>query len=329
MLKVGVFGVGHLGKFHLNNWKQIPSVELVGFFDPNNEQAAEVEKTYGIKRFMDEAELIAAVDAIDVVTPTHLHFAVCEMAIKMGKHVFVEKPMANTIEEGKAIMHMVKEANVKLQVGHVERFNPAFTALKNETLKPLFIEVHRLAQFNPRGTEVSVILDLMIHDIDIILSIVKSDVKNISASGVAVLTDTPDIANVRIEFNNGCVANLTSSRISMKKMRKIRLFQKDAYIGIDFLEKNTEIIKLKQPDESDAFSFDIETHQGTKTISISNPVVEEGNAILSELSSFVESIEKDQPTVVNEIDGYLAMEVAHQILDKISKSASVVNQSAE
>ncbi|MFM1971382.1 MAG: hypothetical protein RL185_64 [Bacteroidota bacterium] len=329
MLKVGVFGVGHLGKFHLNNWKQIPTVELVGFFDPNNEQAAEVEKTYGIKRFMDEAELIAAVDAIDVVTPTHLHFAVCEMAIKMGKHVFVEKPMANTIEEGKAIMHMVKEANVKLQVGHVERFNPAFTALKNETLKPLFIEVHRLAQFNPRGTEVSVILDLMIHDIDIILSIVKSDVKNISASGVAVLTDTPDIANVRIEFNNGCVANLTSSRISMKKMRKIRLFQKDAYIGIDFLEKNTEIIKLKQPDESDAFSFDIETHQGTKTISISNPVVEEGNAILSELISFVESIEKDQPTVVNEIDGYLAMEVAHQILDKISKSASVVNQSAE
>jgi predicted dehydrogenase len=329
MLKVGVFGVGHLGKFHLNNWKQIPTVELVGFFDPNNEQAAEVEKTYGIKRFMDEAELIAAVDAIDVVTPTHLHFAVCEMAIKMGKHVFVEKPMANTIEEGKAIMHMVKEANVKLQVGHVERFNPAFTALKNETLKPLFIEVHRLAQFNPRGTEVSVILDLMIHDIDIILSIVKSDVKNISASGVAVLTDTPDIANVRIEFNNGCVANLTSSRISMKKMRKIRLFQKDAYIGIDFLEKNTEIIKLKQPEESDAFSFDIETHQGTKTIAISNPVVEEGNAILSELSSFVESIEKDEPTVVNEIDGYLAMEVAHQILDKISKSASVVNQSAE
>ena len=329
MLKVGVFGVGHLGKFHLNNWKQIPTVELVGFFDPNNEAAAEVEKTYGIKRFMDEAELIAAVDAIDVVTPTHLHFTVCEMAIKMGKHVFVEKPLANTIEEGKKIMQMVKEANVKLQVGHVERFNPAFTALKNETLNPLFIEVHRLAQFNPRGTEVSVILDLMIHDIDIILSIVKSDVKNISASGVAVLTDTPDIANVRIEFNNGCVANLTSSRISMKKMRKIRLFQKDAYIGIDFLEKNTEIIRLKLPEESDAFSFDIETHQGTKTITISNPVVEEGNAILSELSSFVEAIENDRPTVVNEIDGYLAMEVAHQILEKISKSASVVNQSAD
>ena len=317
MLKVGIFGVGHLGKFHLNNWKQIPDVEIIGFFDPNNDNAKAVEAEYGLKRYMDEEALIKAVDIIDVVTPTHLHFPVCEMAIKMGKHVFVEKPMANTIEEGKAIMEMVKEAGVKLQVGHVERFNPAFTALKGITLNPSFIEVHRLAQFNPRGTEVSVILDLMIHDIDIILSIVKSGVKQISASGVAVLTDTPDIANVRIEFNNGCVANLTSSRISMKKMRKIRLFQKDAYIGIDFLEKNTEIIKLKKPDEEDAFSFDIETHQGTKTISIANPVVENGNAILAELTSFVNAIQNDEPTVVSEIDGFLAMEVAHQILDKI------------
>jgi predicted dehydrogenase len=234
--------------------------------------------------------------------------------------------MANTIEEGKTIVNMVKEANVKLQVGHVERFNPAFTALKDLNLNPLFIEVHRLAQFNPRGTEVSVILDLMIHDIDIILSIVKSDVKSISASGVAVLTDTPDIANVRIEFNNGCVANLTSSRISMKKMRKIRLFQKDAYIGIDFLEKNTEIIKLQQPDEAAAFSFDIETHQGTKTISINNPVIEQGNAIKAELSSFVHAILNDEIPVVNEMDGYLAMEVAHQILEKIGKSTSNISE---
>jgi predicted dehydrogenase len=326
MLKVGVFGVGHLGKYHLNNWKEISEVELIGFFDPSNEHADEVEKTYGLKRFMDEEALIAACDIIDVVTPTHLHFQVCEMAIKMGKNVFVEKPMANTIEEGKTIVNMVKEANVKLQVGHVERFNPAFTALKDLYLNPLFIEVHRLAQFNPRGTEVSVILDLMIHDIDIILSIVKSDVKSISASGVAVLTDTPDIANVRIEFNNGCVANLTSSRISMKKMRKIRLFQKDAYIGIDFLEKNTEIIKLQQPDEAAAFSFDIETHQGTKTISINNPVIEQGNAIKAELSSFVHAILNDEIPVVNEMDGYLAMEVAHQILEKIGKSTSNISE---
>jgi predicted dehydrogenase len=237
--------------------------------------------------------------------------------------------MANTIEEGKAIVNMVKEANVKLQVGHVERFNPAYTALKNASLNPLFIEVHRLAQFNPRGTEVSVIFDLMIHDIDIILSIVKSDIKNISASGVAVLTDTPDIANVRIEFNNGCVANLTSSRISMKKMRKIRLFQKDAYIGIDFLEKNTEIIKLKKPEDADTFSFDIETHQGTKTISIENPVIEDGNAIKAELSSFVHSILNNETPVVSEIDGFLAMEVAHQILEKISKSSSMLKEGTD
>ena len=306
MLKVGVFGVGHLGKYHLNNWLEIPEVKVVGFFDPSNDNAKEVEEKYGIQRYMDEEALIAACDIIDVVTPTHLHFPVCEMAIKTGKHVFVEKPMANTIEEGKAIVQMVKEANVKLQVGHVERFNPAYTSLKNASLNPLFIEVHRLAQFNPRGTEVSVILDLMIHDIDIILSIVKSDVKNISASGVAVLTDTPDIANVRIEFNNGCVANLTSSRIS--------------------IEKTTEIIKLKQPDEDDSFSFDIDTHQGKKTITISNPVIEDGNAIKAELTSFVNSILNDEPTVVSEIDGYLAMEVAHQILDKINKSTSVLRQ---
>ena len=324
MLKVGVFGVGHLGKFHINNWKEIPEVSIVGFFDPNNDNAKEVEKTYGLKRYMDENALISKCDIIDIVTPTQHHFGVCEMAIKMGKHVFVEKPMAHTIEEGKTIVNMVKEANVKLQVGHVERFNPAYTALKNASLNPLFIEVHRLAQFNPRGTEVSVILDLMIHDIDIILSIVKSDIKSISASGVAVLTDTPDIANVRIEFNNGCVANLTSSRISMKKMRKIRLFQKDAYIGIDFLEKNTEIIKLKQPEDTDTFSFDIETPQGAKTISIANPVIENGNAIKAELSSFVHAILHNETPMVSEIDGFLAMEVAHQILDKIDKNHSMI-----
>jgi predicted dehydrogenase len=216
---------------------------------------------------------------------------------------------------------MVREAGVKMQVGHVERFNPAYLALKEMNLNPMFIEVHRLAQFNPRGTEVSVILDLMIHDIDIILSLVKSDVKSISASGVAVMTDTPDIANVRIEFNNGCVANLTSSRISMKKMRKVRLFQKDAYIGIDLLEKKTEIIKLKQPEDVDAFSFDIDTPNGKKTIAIANPSIEPLNAIKLELESFVDAIVNNKPTVVSEIDGYLAMEVAHKILDKINNTS--------
>jgi predicted dehydrogenase len=324
MLKVGVFGVGHLGKFHLNNWKEIEGVKLVGFFDPNNDNANQVIEQYGLKRYMDEDKLMDACDIIDVITPTDHHYAVCMQAIRKGKHVFVEKPLANTIQEGRDIVNIVREANVKVQVGHVERFNPAFLALKEMNLNPMFIEVHRLAQFNPRGTEVSVILDLMIHDIDIILSLVKSDVKHISASGVAVMTDTPDIANVRIEFNNGCVANLTSSRISMKKMRKMRLFQPNSYIGIDFLEKKTEIIKLKQPEDQNVFSFDIETQNGKKTIAIANPIISPQNAIKLELQSFVDSIENNTPTVVSEIDGFLAMEVAHQILEKINSTSILV-----
>ena len=321
MLKVGIFGVGHLGKFHISNWKEIEGVKIIGFFDPNNDNANEVINTHGLKRFSDEEKLIEACDIIDVITPTDLHYEVCMMAIRKGKHVFVEKPLAHTLQEGKDLVNMVREAGVKMQVGHVERFNPAYLALKELNLNPMFIEVHRLAQFNPRGTEVSVILDLMIHDIDIILSLVKSDVKSISASGVAVMTDTPDIANVRIEFNNGCVANLTSSRISMKKMRKVRLFQKDAYIGIDLLEKKTEIIKLKQPEDVDAFSFDIDTPNGKKTIAIANPSIEPLNAIKLELESFVDAIVNNKPTVVSEIDGYLAMEVAHKILDKINNTS--------
>jgi predicted dehydrogenase len=321
MLKVGIFGVGHLGKFHISNWKEIEGVKIVGFFDPNNDNANEVINTHGLKRFSDEEKLIEACDIIDVITPTDLHYEVCMMAIRKGKHVFVEKPLAHTLQEGKDLVNMVREAGVKMQVGHVERFNPAYLALKELNLNPMFIEVHRLAQFNPRGTEVSVILDLMIHDIDIILSLVKSDVKSISASGVAVMTDTPDIANVRIEFNNGCVANLTSSRISMKKMRKVRLFQKDAYIGIDLLEKKTEIIKLKQPEDLDVFSFDIDTPNGKKTIAIANPSIEPLNAIKLELESFVDAIVNNKPTVVSELDGYLAMEVAHKILDKINNTS--------
>ncbi len=324
MLKVGVFGVGHLGKFHLNNWKEIEGVKLVGFFDPNNENAKAVTEQYGLKRYMDEDKLMDACDVIDVIAPTDHHFQICMQAIRKGKHVFVEKPLTHTIQEGRDIVSMVREANIKMQVGHVERFNPAYLAIKDMNLNPMFIEVHRLAQFNPRGTEVSVILDLMIHDIDIILSLVKSDVKHISASGVAVMTDTPDIANVRIEFNNGCVVNLTSSRISMKKMRKMRLFQKDAYLGIDFLEKKTEIIKLKQPGDTNVFSFDIETQNGKKTIAIANPTILPLNAIKLELEAFVDSIVNNKPTVVSEIDGFLAMEVAHLILEKINNTSILV-----
>jgi predicted dehydrogenase len=320
MLKIGIFGVGHLGKFHLNNWKEINEVEIVGFYDPNDDTAIQVSEKYQLPRFLDPDSLIDACDAIDVVAPTNFHFEWCEKAIKKGKHVFVEKPLANDMEEARQLVKLAKESGIKFQVGHVERFNPAFLAIKDMPLNPMFIEVHRLAQFNPRGTEVSVILDLMIHDIDIILSIIKSDVKSISASGVGVMTETPDIANVRIEFHNGCVANLTSSRISMKKMRKIRLFQKDSYIGIDFLNKKTEIIKLKEPQDSNVFAFDIETPSGKKTIAMANPVVPEVNAIKMELEEFRNAIVNNTKTIVSEMDGLMAMDVAHQILEKIGNN---------
>jgi predicted dehydrogenase len=324
MLKIGVFGVGHLGKFHLNNWKEINDVELVGFYDPSDDASQDVTEKYQIPRFLDAERLIDAVDMIDVIAPTQYHYNLAKMAIRKGKHVFLEKPMANTMQEAQELVNLVKESQIKLQVGHVERFNPAFLAVKNMDLNPMFIEVHRLAQFNVRGTEVSVILDLMIHDIDIILNLVKSEVKQISASGVAVMTDTPDIANVRIEFNNGCVANLTSSRISMKKMRKMRLFQKDAYIGIDFLNKKSEIIKLKSPQDVDAFSFDLDTLHGKKTIAVVNPQVPEVNAIKKELESFRDAILNNTHTMVSEVDGYRAMDVAHQILQKIKNNNIIV-----
>jgi predicted dehydrogenase len=327
MLKIGVFGVGHLGKFHLSNWQQIEGVEVVGFYDPSDRSAQEVSEKYQIARFLDPDLLMDAVDAVDIVAPTTYHFELCKKAIRKSRHVFVEKPLANTMNEARELLKLTRESNVKMQVGHVERFNPAFLAIENLGLNPMFIEVHRLAQFNPRGTEVSVILDLMIHDIDIILSLVKSEVKSIAANGVSVMTETPDIANVRIEFHNGCVANLTSSRISMKKMRKMRLFEKDAYIGVDFLEKKTEVIRLKKEEDIDSFTFDLETPTGeTKTIAVLNPAVPEVNAIKLELEKFRDAIVMNAPVVVSEFDGYRAMDVAHQILQKIKSSSSAFHE---
>ncbi|MEI9956114.1 MAG: Gfo/Idh/MocA family oxidoreductase [Ferruginibacter sp.] len=320
MLKVGVIGAGHLGKFHLNNWAEISGVQLIGFCDVDDANAKLVSEKYNLPRYETPEKLMDDCDAVDIVAPTIAHFELCETAIKKGKHVFVEKPLANTMDEARILVKLAKEANIKFQVGHVERFNPAFLALKEYSLQPMFIEVHRLAQFNPRGTDVSVILDLMIHDIDIILSLVKSNVNYISANGVSVMSDTPDIANVRIEFDNGCVANLTSSRISMKKMRKMRLFQKDAYIGIDFLEKKTEIIKLNTPGDKNVFTFDIETNSGKKTIAIANPNVPEVNAIKMELEEFRNAIVNNADTPVSVVDGFRAMDVAHQILEKIGKA---------
>jgi predicted dehydrogenase len=327
MLKVGVFGAGHLGKIHIQQWGEVKEAQLVGFYDPDDNMAQTAIEKFGVQRFTNVDELIAAVDAIDIVCPTLFHYEIAKNALLNGKHVFIEKPLTHTLEEGMELVHLVKEANVKCQVGHVERYNPAFLAVSDQLVQPMFIETHRLAQFNPRGTDVSVILDLMIHDIDIVLCLVKSPVKRISASGVAVLSETADIANARIEFDNGCVANLTSSRISLKNMRKMRLFQRDAYIGIDFLEKKTEIIRLKEDGaEEGMLDFPLEMANGEKKIiSVQNPEVTPINAIQTELREFAHAILYDRQVRVSVYDGYQAMDVAHQVLKKMSLHAELHN----
>lgn len=319
-LKIGVFGAGHLGKIHMQQWREVEGIELIGFFDPNDENAATAIAQYQVPRYDDMEQLIADADALDIVSTTTTHYDIAKQCLLNGKHIFIEKPLANTLEEGSELVQLVKEANVKCQVGHVERYNPAYRALEDELLQPMFIEAHRLAQFNPRGTDVSVILDLMVHDIDIIMHLVKSPVKRISASGVSVISETADIVNARIEFDNGCVANLTASRISLKKMRKMRLFQRDAYIGIDFLEKKTEVIRLKDGVENGGpLDFPIDMPSGDKKlISVQMPDVVPSNAIREELTSFAASILEDKPVTVSVYDGFQAMDVAHQILKKMS-----------
>ncbi len=329
MLKIGIFGAGHLGKIHIQQWKEIEGIELIGFYDPSDENAATAAEQYQIKRFVNMNELLLSCDAIDIVTNTTQHYTIAKSALLLGKHIFVEKPFTNTLAEAQELIKLVKEANVKCQIGHVERFNPALLALGDMAIQPMFIESHRLSTFNPRGTDVSVILDLMIHDIDIILHLVKSPVKRISASGVAVMSETPDIANARIEFDNGCVANLTSSRISLKRMRKMRLFQRDAYISVDFLEKKTEIIKLSAEGVHPKGMLDvpIEMANGDKKIlSINTPEVPAVNAIRMELAEFARAIIQDQPVKVSAFDGYQAMEVAHLILKKMSLHNKLHNE---
>ena len=320
MLKVGIFGAGHLGKIHIQQWKEIAGVEIVGFYDPDDEQAATAIAQYQVPRYKDIEQLLHSVDAVDIVSPTTTHHELAKFCLLNGKHVFIEKPLAHTLEEARELMKLVNEANVKCQVGHVERYNPALLALGDQPLQPMFIEAHRLAQFNPRGTDVAVILDLMIHDLDIVMHLVRSPVKRISASGVSVISEMSDIANARIEFDNGCVANLTASRISLKKMRKMRIFQRDAYIGIDFLEKKTEVIRLKDSGlQNGMMDFPIEVGNGEKKIiSVQLPEVGNTNAIRMELQDFAEAISTGRPTKVTVHDGYQAMDVAHQILKKMS-----------
>jgi len=323
MIKIGLIGAGHLGKIHLKLLKQIQQFEIVGFYDSDTTTSGQVEKEFNVKSFGSAAELIAACDAVDIVTPTIAHHQYAIQALKNCKHIFIEKPIANTLEEAGEIRMLAGEADVKVQVGHVERFNPAFLSVQKYFHNPMFIETHRLAQFNPRGTDVSVVLDLMIHDIDIVLSVVRANVKKISASGVAVVSDTPDICNARIEFDNGAVANITASRMSIKNMRKSRFFQREAYISVDFLEKKTELIRIKsvtkEPDDPFAVTLDL-GKKGMKQIFFDNPAVEDTNAIKMELESFADSILRDRPAVISAEDGFRALDVAYRIMEKMEFS---------
>jgi predicted dehydrogenase len=321
MLKVGVLGAGHLGKIHLRLLNESKRFELVGFYDPNPENANKVAAEFGYKSFENLSELIKSVDLIDIVTPTLSHYDCAVEAIEAGKHVFLEKPITNTVAEAESLIVLAKKHGVKGQVGHVERFNPAFKAVKDQIKNPMFIETHRLAEFNPRGTDVPVVLDLMIHDIDAILSVVQSRVKNIEASGVSVISESPDIANARIEFENGCVANITSSRISLKNMRKSRFFQKDAYISVDYLDKVCEVVKMKDaPETPGDFDMILQNAEGVKKqIYFENPDVAPNNAILDELETFADAIEQNTRPIVTLEDGTEALRVAYMIIDSMKK----------
>lgn len=320
MLKAGLVGAGHLGKIHLRLLNESEKYDLIGFHDKDIENGKKLEAEFGYRFFEHFEDLLAEIEMLDIVTPTLYHYDYALEAIDKNKHFFIEKPVTQTLEQAEEIVKKSLENGIKAQVGHVERYNPAFIATKSFIENPQFIEIHRLAEFNPRGTDVSVVLDLMIHDLDILLSIVKSKVKSIQANGVSVVSKTPDIANARIEFENGCVANLTTSRISMKAMRKSRFFQQDAYISVDFLEKKAEVIRMKDaPENPSEFDMIIENAEGEKSqILFEYPDIQPNNAILDELNAFADSITKNKSVEVSLEDGTEALKVALKIMDLIS-----------
>lgn len=328
MLKIGVLGAGHLGKIHINCIKQIENYDLVGFYDQDANTAGKVAADMGVKYYPSIDELIDSVDVVDIVTPTIAHFACASKAIAKGKSVFIEKPIVATVEQANELIKLAKSAKVKVQVGHVERFNPAFIAAESYIKDPLFIEVHRLAMFNPRGCDVPVVLDLTVHDIDILLTIVKSKIKSIVASGVSIVSPTPDITTTRIEFENGTVANLTTSRISLKNMRKFRIFQKDAYITMDFLDKKADVVKIEDVEGTPGpFDMTIDLPDGiSKKISVEELETNQLNAIKTELERFHDAIVNDTEPPVTIEDGVEVLKVAYMILDEIGKHQDLLQK---
>ena len=319
LIKIGVFGAGHLGKIHLKLLNESKMFHLIGFYDVNPEHSKKIEKEFGYKYFNNSNLLIDSSDAIAIITPTKFHYEIAMRCIEKNKHIFIEKPIAHNVEEAEELVKFSKERKIIGQVGHVERFNPAYNSVKEMIGNPMFIESHRLSEFNPRGTDVSVVLDLMIHDIDIILSLISSEVKNISSSGVSVISDSPDIANARIEFHNGAVANLTASRISLKNMRKLRFFQKETYISVDLYNKKVEVVKMTDPpNELDEFTLTLENAEGKKKqIHFETPKIINYNAIQIELENFANSINNNIKTIVSLEDATNALKVAYSIINSM------------
>jgi len=321
MLNIGIVGVGHLGRIHAEILQKSDFFNLIGVFDINQETSIKLSKRLSIKNFTNFNQLLKECDVVDIVTPTNNHFNYARQALKKGKHIFIEKPITKKTEEALELIKLSKKSNSKIQIGYIERFNPAFVSVKNQINHPVFFETHRLNTFNKRGTDVSVILDLMIHDIDILLHIVNSKIKNINANGISIISKSPDIANARIEFENGCVANLTASRISMKKMRKTRVFQKDAYISIDFLNKKSEVVKITEKNSLNPFKPSIEINGTKKQINIKKPKIKNTNALEDELISFSKCINNNLNPNVSVYDGYESLKVAYNILHIINNNS--------
>ncbi|MCB9218032.1 MAG: Gfo/Idh/MocA family oxidoreductase [Ignavibacteriales bacterium] len=324
MLNIGIIGTGHLGKIHTKLLKEVMRANLVGVYDLNTEVAAKVAEELETKSFNNLDEFFENVDAVSIVATTSAHFDLIKKAFEKNVHVFVEKPITSTIEQAEEVVKISQKKNLKLQVGHIERFNSALLSLEKYKLEPKFIQTDRLAQFNPRGTDVAVVLDLMIHDIDIILSLIKSKVKEVRASGVAVVSDNIDIANARIEFENGAVANVTASRISQKKMRKMRMFQRDSYITVDFTTGVSEVFRLISPSNMSMEHFlsfgEIGVGENKKAVVYEQPEIKEVNALKHELQLFVNAVLDDIKPVVSGEDGLRALRVAEIILEKIKES---------
>ena len=307
-LRAMVIGVGYLGKFHAQKYAMLKNVELVGVVDINHKQAEKIAEDVGTSAYTDYTDLFGKVDIASIVVPTRDHFEVGKACLLNHIDILLEKPMTTTLEQADNLIKIADDNNCYIQIGQLERFNPAVVALKDILTTPMFVESHRLGFYNERGTDVSVVLDLMIHDIDIILNFVKSDIKSIHASGVPIVSDHVDIANVRLEFENGCIANITASRVSGKVQRKIRLFQKDAYVSVDFANKSIEVIQ-KDSHKSDSLIPGF--------ISKQIPI-ENSDALEDEIRAFVHSVStRTRPEVSGQV-GRKALKVAFSVMDQIN-----------